>query len=657
MKQLYLLLTIGISLTWFAGAGLLLYPRLKSFALSMMTSLMTLVLGLYFVEHFVGLGSLHGWMLPAWLLALAVVWWRKPYWQDASSEAGAFVLSFGWALGWRFVFPNLDGGTEKLMNLSFINSYRSGSVLPPDDVWLSGHALDIYYGLQHYAAGLLGRLLGLSPGYNYHFAFAIAIGLIGMVAWASMRQWVLHEAADGPVDESKGWWQRASIVFALVAGGTGVAPLGRIIFPHMDSISRSWANVRFIGLYENQAGEWARQYLFTPSGEGKFDYPLEVLGYFMHIGDFHAVLGGFLLGMMLCLLFAYQVRHGFQVSKIVPVWMGAVLVLPVAMNMWILPPVFILLAGFAWVYRSQLRGQWLSMAVGVVAVTLLLQPFMSYFLPNSQGVGIALVKADKHTPLMQFLLVMWPMLALMVLGWLAKDKTGYLKVLVIFALFVLVFTELFVFDEFHNGDPARFNTLLKWWSWTFMVALVGIGGRLVVSAPKPWLRWGAVAVAVLLSVHSLDLFQSAYKMNREHWGKLSGDAWIPWWQKNLLVELKGAPKGKVLENVGYEAYVPQSGIALLAEQPSLIGWSSHEMLWRGNPEYINRMRENIEKFYAGDLANAQEWLLHEQVRYILVTDRKPMDAATQQKIHAQIGAAYGWKEMHDQPLIGIWTRK
>lgn len=653
MKQLYLLLTIGIWFTLIAGAGLALFPRLKSFALSAISVLLAAVLALFFIEHFVGLGSLRAWLPVALLAALGVVAWRRPYWQEASSEALAFAASFAWALGWRYVFPNLDGGTEKLMNVSLIASYRSGEMLPPNDVWLSGHALDMYYGLQHYAAALMGRILGLDVGFNYHFAFATVLGLIGMVAWAVMRQW---QAVHGQ-QEGEGFWPRATVVFALIAGGTGVAPLARVIFPHFDGVMRSWANVRFIGAYENQAGEFSRQYLFTPFGEGKLDLPMEVMGYFMHIGDYHAVLGGFLLAALLLLLFAYQVRHDFAVPRLVPVLLGGILVLPIALNMWVLPPVVLLVAAFAYVYRQRLQGQWLYMALGVVAVTLLLQPFFSYFLPTSQGVGLKLVQTGQHTPLPQFLILMWPMLALIALGLLAKDKTGLLKLLALFAVFVLVFTEFFVFDDSNGGTPSRFNTVLKWWSWTFVLVLVGIGGRLVVAAPKAWMRWATVAVMVLLSTHSLDLFQAAYKMDRQHWGKLQGTGWIPWWQKNAFEYLKSAPKGKVLENVGFEAYVNQSGMALLAEQPSLVGWVSHESLWRGSPAFLHRMRENIELFYQGNLPNAQEWLLHEEVRYVLVTDRKPMDAATQQKIQAQIGEAYAWTEFHNEPLIGIWTRK
>ena len=652
MKQLYLLLTMAIWLSLILGLGLALYPRVKSFALSTIMGVLGVVLVFFFVEHFVGLGDV-GYLMPIGLVAaLVLMYLRRHDWPDIREEVLAFGACFAWALAWRMMFSNLDGGTEKLMNLNLIASYRTGVTLPPPDMWLYGHPLDMYYGLQHYAGALMGRVMHFSVGVNYHFAFATIIGLIGLTAWGSMRQWALMQK-----DPDESLWWRALIIVALLGGGTGVAPFTYLIFPDMDPLTHSWANVRFIGAYENQAGEWART-IFTP--QNKLDLPMEVMGYFMHIGDFHAVLGGFLLAALLCLLMAYQSRLQFQVPKLVPVLMGAMLVLPIAMNMWILPLLVLIEGAFLYIHREKLRPQWLYMGLGFIGTTILLQPFFAYFLPSSLGVGLKMVTPEQRSPLIEYCILMWPLWVLAAVGLTAKDKSGSLRFLAITCIAVLVFTELFVFDDSRGGTPSRFNTTLKYWSWTFVLVLVGIAGRVIVDAQQKWARYAAAAVALLLSFHLVDLIGGASKLPRDNWGNLSGEAWVPyrsWAQKDLLDHIKGSPKGVVLENIGYEAYMDQSGIALLAEQPSLIGWINHENLWRGNPPAIARLAKNIEQFYKGENPNARDWLLQNQVRYVLVTARKPMAPEVQAKIQAQIGSAYSWQEFGKDPLVGVWVRK
>ena len=132
MKQLYLLLTIAIWFSIILGAGLALYPRLKNFTLATITGLLAVVLVFFFVEHFVGLGDL-GYLMPIGLVAaLALAYLRRHDWLDMQEEVMAFAACFAWGLAWRMIFPNLDGGTEKLMNLELIASYRTGVTLKLD---------------------------------------------------------------------------------------------------------------------------------------------------------------------------------------------------------------------------------------------------------------------------------------------------------------------------------------------------------------------------------------------------------------------------------------------------------------------------------------------------------------------------------------------
>jgi len=69
------------------------------------------------------------------------------------------------------------------------------------------------------------------------------------------------------------------------------------------------------------------------------------------------------------------------------------------------------------------------------------------------------------------------------------------------------------------------------------------------------------------------------------------------------------------------------------------------------------LASNIEQFYKGENPQALDWLLQNDVRYVLVMARKPMTPEVQAKIQAQIGSAYSWQEFSKNPLVGVWIRK
>ena len=648
MKQIYLLSSLVIWLTIIMAAGLALHPRLKNFALSAIAVLLSICLGFFFVEHYHGLGNLSGLMPLAFAASLTVIYWRRQHFAAAQDEIYAFIACFSFALLWRMLMPDLDGGTEKLTNLNLLASYRQGETLPPQDMWLSGHSLTMYYGFQHYCAALMGRMMHFTIGYNYHFAFATAVGLVGMMAWSSLRLWDT---------EKKNFWLRVLIVVALIGGGTGIAPLASLLFPDADTVTRLWANVRFIGIYEQNVGDFGRQ-LFTAGPKGaNQDLPIETIGYLMHLGDFHAVLSGFFLSSLICLLFSYLINYDFKAPTIVSVMLGAVMVLPLPMNVWIFPLVVGLIALFTYKYHRQV--DWRAMLIGVVGTAVLLQPFLSYFLNGSLSVRISEVGNGQHTPGVQFLLLAWPLLGFILLGLFAKDKTGWLRWLAIFCLVVLIWSEIFYINENPHGEGSRFNTALKWWSWVYALALLGIGGKLVASSPQPWMRYAAATIAALTSFYLLDLGKLAWSLPREARGDLSGEHWIAGinGKKELLEFLKNEPKGVLLENVGYEAYVQQSAMGLLSNKPNLAGWLQHEAQWRGNPPFLQALAQDIEKFYSGQHPFAREWLNFQKVRYIIVTERKAMDNETQKTINEQIKADYDWQRFGVTPLIGVWVRK
>ncbi len=92
-----------------------------------------------------------------------------------------FILSFGfWAL-FRAFYPALDG-TEKPMEMAFINSILHSPTFPPADPWLSGYSISYYY-FGYVMVSMLIKVSGVSAGIGFNLAVALWFGLTAIGAY------------------------------------------------------------------------------------------------------------------------------------------------------------------------------------------------------------------------------------------------------------------------------------------------------------------------------------------------------------------------------------------------------------------------------------------------------------------------------------------
>ncbi len=86
-----------------------------------------------------------------------------------------FALAF---VGWAFVRsanPEIVG-TEKPMELAFINAVLRSPTLPPNDPWLSGYAISYYY-FGYILVAMLARLAGTSAGVAFNLGISLIFAL------------------------------------------------------------------------------------------------------------------------------------------------------------------------------------------------------------------------------------------------------------------------------------------------------------------------------------------------------------------------------------------------------------------------------------------------------------------------------------------------
>jgi len=101
--------------------------------------------------------------------------WVKEHKQLIAVSELLFLLAFvGWALV-RAYNPDISG-TEKPMDLAFLNGIRTSPTFPPQDPWLSGYAISYYY-FGYMLMAMLADLSGAISGVSFNLAIALLFAL------------------------------------------------------------------------------------------------------------------------------------------------------------------------------------------------------------------------------------------------------------------------------------------------------------------------------------------------------------------------------------------------------------------------------------------------------------------------------------------------
>lgn len=679
MSLIFLCLAALLVLVNLAGLALLLRPWLPHYPLAKVVAVLGFCLLGFFVEHFIGLGRLT-WLWPlGGALSLAMLYRHRDAFKNGLwRQELLFVLMFAGALFWKFSFPDIDAHAEQLTDLAFIASYMSGVSLPPPDYWLPQLRLDFYYSFQQYGAALLGRILGLTPGYAMNLAAAMLLSLLGSLAWFVAGRYRAPR------------WSRILLVYAIMLGGTGIAPFTHFILDQSKTggdrayaaTTRIWSNVRFAGMFDAQLqdNQLTRALFAQPAAATQTrpafparDLPLETISYLTFQGEYHAPQGGWLLLFLALACLALLEAPGWDnardgmpadntTARAPQAVLAATLPLTLITNTWVFPLHAALLLG--WVihrYARKAPPDWPALLMGGGGALLLAYPFISQFALQALVTPIRWVTPVDHTPFNRFLAIHWPALLLLALAALRMRRQRYTLLLVTLFAGLLLGSELFYADDPMGEQYNRFNSTLKWWSWIYPAILLGLGSILL-GAGRGWRR-ATAAVLLLVSTLSIDMAAYWYYADKSAMGRLTGHHWLTRDQvdKQILSWLTAAPPGVVLEGLGVEgAYTPTSALALFAAKPAALGWPHHEGQWRGNPAFISAYADEVRAFYRGTLTDAVGWLGGNDIRYILWVRRdQDRDPTARPRIQDQIRDAYHWKPFwkNADDELGVWIRK
>jgi YYY domain-containing protein len=192
---------------------------------------------------------------------------------------------------------------------------------------------------------------------------------------------------------------------------------------------------------------------------------------------------------------------------------------------------------------------------------------------------------------------------------------------------LLVFCELFYFDDLFSGSDARFNTVFKYYNQVWLLFSIASAYAFYDLIDKKYRmkRGVLVILSILLVLNSLYLFTGTFARTGEWKGSpgLDGIAFLKkvdygeydalfWIEKNL----NGAPV--ILEAPGV-SYKDNSRISSFTGLPTVVGWAGHEYVLRNDWGNISARVRDVDTIYDTEDNNEAIVLLRKyNVSYVYV---------------------------------------
>jgi len=594
---------------------------------------------------------------PTWLrpsgLALVRAWRAEFQLRKLIPCFAVFSVVFLYAMSWRFIYPNVDGSSEKIADFSYICSYYTGATIPVPDAWFSPYLSTQYYSFQHYAAALMGRLLLLPTGSAYNIAYCLLVAL-GGTAFAGTVFMIARK-----------WWTRTAVILCFVIGGTGVTLLDHFT----DRDVSPWTSMRYIGsaqMDKAPLGTWLKAYnsKFTipeaSSNSFVMELPGEIYSYVVYLGDFHAPLSGYyLLGLAAMGMMLWSGTRQGRYAAIA----GSTLTWTLLANTWVLPLQGLAVTLFLALNWREWRRLVPAIAAGAAAVWLAAWVYLSAFTQAASGydTAVRLVPWIEHTPPILFGLFFLPTIMFILLGFLSGDPRG--RRLALFWLVMLLFVEFFYVDDEYSGHFDRFNTTLKWWPWVMAGTLMTMAPFVMEVTKRRWVRVVAFCFFLYPCYYAYDLWKPMWYGPKDSAGKIEGTYFLTKeeFPRLMLGRLKVEKPGIVIERPEEKGGFTNSAvIPLFAGQRMWLGWWGHELLWRENREDVRRRHDRLMLFYDGGIPDSGKWLVSQGIDYVLWY--RPGDTPQLwDKINKLVSPEYVWTDIltyqnEDGRKVGLWKR-
>jgi hypothetical protein len=564
-----------------------------------------------FIEHLVALPVLL-YLLPLFLGG--AVWMLvsgKYLKQPLILPTAVFLTSFAFTFLVRCLRPDIDYTSDGISDLNMINNFSQGQTLPPPDTWMPPFRYEWYYDMQHYAASVVERLLGVKIGVAYNLSHALLSALICVVGAAAA-----HRISGGKLSVT------LAIPFLIESAATGSSAYlflfchntdlwlpvdlsGGMTLPHPDN-SPVW-----------QSSIW-KDLLWDPRPEIlHLEKPatlrLQVPGFWTWRSEYHANASGHLLSALSVLVIAELVHA----RKTMWPWVLAAMtpLLAATASAWALPVTTLLCWGIlpmAWFCGRRPAAIRATVLTFFIALTLLWPAFYATS-SSPEFPAIMWIDPKDRVPLLEFLIQWWPILILWICGCICFRSLSFgLRWILIVVPIMLVGIELVTID-------TRYNMIEKMWGYTWAVGLIGLFSFV---ASRVGIGFRLVSIVLLFSAFvSLTFFMrdamgSSWDSAAFH---LEGTQYVVTDdQKKRMLQVVGQTRHETyLSGKCVFCYNEAPTLAVFTNNKSYIAWSWFESLTsaRGEAEYREKLDND---FYSGAMTDRLHFLQANKIAGVVI---------------------------------------
>ncbi len=560
--------------------------------------------------------------------------------------------------------PEISGG-EKVTDFTLLNSILRSGNIPPHDSWLSGFRVDMYYYFGTYTIATLTKLTGIPAQIAYNLGMSLLPALAANAAFGIGYALTNNKKA--------GFMAMFLLVFA------GNLYPAAVVSAHVLGITSSqWGNVPDIIDY------WMASRII-PDTINEFPY------FSFIFGDLHAhviAIPFVLLAIMLMLNFYFAKRISALAFILLGLGIGSIFVF----NAWDYPTyaaLFVLVLIIKYIIpsdslhgvKSKPKDLLRPLCTGALILFLGFLMFAVFFM-DFRPAGVQGIKSVvERTELVNFLVIYNLFLFLIIsfmlinlpefrykkrilttlafsgialyffpafqilsvfvpLAFLIGINIYYfyrnsdmnrlfVSVLIVLGLSILVFCELFYFDDLLSGRDERMNTVFKYYIQAWLLwSIAGAFAFFDMYEKKYSMKKTALAIfSILLVLNSLYLFTGTYAKTEGFSRNMSldgiaflkktsfGDYDAVYW---INMNIEGEPV--ILEAPG-GSYTETSRISSFTGLPTVIGWVGHELVWRNNWGELSQRITDVDAIYnTEDSGDAVALLKKYNVSYVYIGD-------------------------------------
>lgn len=557
------------------------------------------------------------------------------------SEIGfmLFFLLFTYLMGNRIIGTE----TEKAMDYAFLTNISRTEYFPPVDTWAAGTTLNYYY-FGQYLVTFLSKISFVKTEYAYTLGMAMIASLCVTLVYALVSEIMQHHMEAS--EEKSALRLRVIPKAAGAIASVMVAFCGNMHYVVFDKlVPMLWEILQIPG---EKPAYWfasSTRYIgYLPDVEGDktiSEFPC----YSFLIGDLHAhVIDIMIVLTILGILFAWYTLYK-KICQPHLLMLAFLIGICSMTNFWDFPIYYVVCGSvilISNILHDKKRGIFETILQGIVMmiiIKLISLPFSLQFEAMMMGIGIC----KTHSKLYQ-LGILWGFPVLLVGGFfisLIRKRKGsctdiFILLVGLCAVGLVIMPEvIYVRDIYEAGFP-RANTMFKLTYQAFI--LFGIAGGYIIAKflllPETKTQIKGGIAGLICAILTMGYFFAASGMwfgnylnpnnfktidaSRYYADKLPEDMDAVNWMKEHVTQ--GQPV--VLEADG-ESYSDYERVSVLTGLPTVLGWHTHEWLWKNGYSVIQEREADVTNIYTAKSLDTVEQLLEKyHVSYIFIGSKE-----------------------------------